>query len=106
MTSFGFLGLGNMGLEMANNLAKYAKEHNHPQISVWNRTASKCEKLSDVNVCPKPEQVVARSDIVFTCFINDQAVEEIYGQMLGHGRKGVIFVDHSTILPSTAGELH
>ena len=45
MDNIGFIGLGNMGLGMANNILK-----NKNELNVFTRTKSKIEKLIDGNI--------------------------------------------------------
>ncbi len=64
-----FLGLGQMGRAMAQNLAaaKFA-------VTVWNRTARRAEELTDVMVATTPVEAVAGADIVVSMLADDAAV--------------------------------
>jgi 3-hydroxyisobutyrate dehydrogenase-like beta-hydroxyacid dehydrogenase len=111
----GFVGLGNMGTQMANNLGRYAASQSPPlpPLTIWNRSPEKYAAVSTDN--PKahfvqgkdagPEEVVKRSDVVFTCLLNDAVADEVYSRMIAAvGNSRCIFVDHSSLNPKTAGE--
>ncbi|CAI0419547.1 unnamed protein product [Linum tenue] len=61
-TSVGFLGLGIMGSPMAQNLLKAGCD-----VTVWNRTKSKCDPLISLGAKykPSPEEVAAECDVTF-----------------------------------------
>lgn len=98
----GFIGLGTMGLPMAQNLLKSGYE-----LIVYNRTTEKMKSLQEKGaaIADSPKEVASRSEIVFTMLTADAAVEEV---ILGedgiiHGAKpGLIVVDSSTISPATS----
>ena len=66
-----FLGLGNMGLPMANNL--HSAGH---ALTVWNRTLSKCDGLlaDGARVAANVAEAVRGADIVLTMMADDDAV--------------------------------
>ena len=107
--SVGFVGLGNMGSQMARNLATYAKAHGMPRVRIWNRTRSKIEYLAQEAHCEivsSLEEVADSCDIVHTCLANDEVALSVYRQFFrAHGAAGTIFVDHSTLYPTTAATL-
>lgn len=98
----GFIGLGTMGLPMANNLLKKGYE-----LIVYNRTKEKMQSLVDKGAmtAASPKEAAEKSEIVFTIVTADQAVEEV---MLGKdgiiagAHPGLIVVDSSTISPATS----
>ncbi|OAA60030.1 3-hydroxyacid dehydrogenase/reductase [Cordyceps fumosorosea ARSEF 2679] len=70
----GFLGLGSMGTPMALNLAQ------HFPITVWNRTASKCDPFRSIPgaaVADSPAAVARQSDVVFAMLYDDSACRTI-----------------------------
>ncbi|HUS07474.1 MAG TPA: NAD(P)-dependent oxidoreductase [Bryobacteraceae bacterium] len=93
----GFIGLGIMGAPMAANILKAGF-----RLSVYNRTASKCESLAKAgaSVGASPADVARRSDIVFTILSDTPDVEEV---LFGSGgvnsgiQPGAMVVDMSTI---------
>src|SRR6059058_5901535 len=97
-----YLGLGTMGCGMATNLLKAGYE-----LTVWNRSAEKCEPFSrkGARVADTPRDAVRDVDLVMYCLSNDQAVEEVvFGAkgILSGIKEGQIAIDMSTVLPATS----
>ncbi len=92
----GFLGLGTMGVPLANNLRKagYA-------ITVWNRTPAKAEPLvkKGARLARSPLECATNQDVVFTCVSDEVALEAVLegpqGVLAGLAA-GDILVDAST----------
>jgi 3-hydroxyisobutyrate dehydrogenase-like beta-hydroxyacid dehydrogenase len=98
----GFIGLGTMGLPMANNLLK-----NGYELIIYNRTEEKMSFLREqgATVAHSPRDVAQKSEVVFTMLTADAAVEEvILGEngVLEGAEPGLIVVDSSTISPATS----
>lgn len=69
----GFIGLGQMGSGMAENLLKAKHE-----VSIYNRTAGKTENLVRLGAkAPGEISTVSMSDAVITMLANDAAVENV-----------------------------
>ncbi|KAF9435815.1 hypothetical protein BGZ76_005469 [Entomortierella beljakovae] len=105
----GWIGLGEMGYNMANNLQRYLATL-HLNMIVWNRDPAKSAKMHHhgARVAKSIEDLVAQSNIIFTSLANDDAVEEIYGQLIdlaGQVKHSIIFVETSTIYPTLATKL-
>ena len=66
----GLIGLGNMGLPMAENMIKAGHE-----LVIYNRTASKAESLvkKGAKVVETPAQAAQEANLVFTILSNDEA---------------------------------
>ncbi|KAG5498528.1 hypothetical protein JKF63_02814 [Porcisia hertigi] len=101
----GYIGLGLMGKPMAANIVKAGFS-----VSVWNRTASKCDDLVKAGAvaCATPAEVAAASDVVFTNLSDSSDVMEVVFGTDGVAagiHEGAIFVDNSTIKPSAAQEI-
>ena len=109
-TQVGFIGLGQMGIFMAANLAKYLTQCDLPCLHVWNRSVEKSQALSrlvDVAIVASPQDMVQQCDIVFTSLAHDQAVLDVYQQIyqgLNKDRK-VYLVETSTVSPGTIQSL-
>ncbi|AEI68219.1 3-hydroxyisobutyrate dehydrogenase family protein [Corallococcus macrosporus] len=74
----GFIGLGNMGLHMAANLAAAGHE-----LTVWNRTGSKAAPLKEkgARVARTPAEAARSAEVVFTMLADDAAVTSaVFGQ--------------------------
>ncbi|KAF9436061.1 hypothetical protein BGZ76_004909 [Entomortierella beljakovae] len=102
----GWIGLGEMGLEMANNLQKYLAS-NSSQLTVWNRSVEKTVSVKELgaHVANSIEDLVSKSNVIFTSLSNDAAVENVYGQLFelaSKSKEPLIFVETSTIHPTTA----
>ncbi|XP_076881152.1 glyoxylate/succinic semialdehyde reductase 2, chloroplastic-like isoform X1 [Bidens hawaiensis] len=69
-TRVGFLGLGIMGSPMAQNLIKAGCD-----VTVWNRTKSKCDPLIDIGAKykPSPAEVAASCDVTFAMLADPES---------------------------------
>ncbi|TRY70634.1 hypothetical protein TCAL_17284 [Tigriopus californicus] len=72
--NFGFLGLGIMGSGMVKNLLNSG--HN---VTVWNRTAEKITEFVRIGAkqALTPGDVIAESDIAFSCVADPQAAKDM-----------------------------
>ena len=101
----GFIGLGNMGLPMANNLIDAGY-----QLKVYNRTAKKAQPLINkgAELADTPLDAITPGGIVITMLPNDKVVE---GVVLGEDGilrkldKEGIHLSMSTLSPATAKKL-
>jgi 3-hydroxyisobutyrate dehydrogenase-like beta-hydroxyacid dehydrogenase len=97
-----YLGLGTMGIGMASNILKAGY-----QVTVWDRTAEKCEPFArkGARVAKTPADAVRDTDLVMYSLSNDDAVEKVvFGEdgILSAITAGHIAVDMSTVLPATS----
>ena len=104
--NIGFIGLGNMGLPIARNLAKAGY-----RVRVYNRTPSRAEPLlemDNVAVVHSPSEAAEPGGIVFTMLIDDEAVEHLTvggdGLAAQLGPEG-LHISMSTIAPATSTRL-
>ncbi|HMH33546.1 MAG TPA: NAD(P)-dependent oxidoreductase [Puia sp.] len=98
----GFVGLGNLGAPIAENLLQSGHE-----LYVYNRTPSKSIPLKEKGaiVCDGVASLARQVDLVFTMVSDDAALKNIVqgkDGLLENGRPGQIHVSMSTILPVTA----
>lgn len=97
----GFIGLGNMGHPMAKNLEKSGFH-----LSVYNRSIEKAEDFKvQSKVAADVKELVQNSDIIFTMLTNDEAVKDVYRQILELNISEKLFIDMSTISPEVSGKL-
>ncbi|GKV09966.1 hypothetical protein SLEP1_g21396 [Rubroshorea leprosula] len=70
----GFLGLGIMGSPMAQNLIKAGCD-----VTVWNRTKSKCDALINLGAKykPSPEEVAASCDVTFAMLADPESAIDV-----------------------------
>ncbi|KAJ4838445.1 Glyoxylate/succinic semialdehyde reductase 2, chloroplastic [Turnera subulata] len=96
-TRVGFLGLGIMGSPMAINLINAGCD-----VTVWNRTKSKCDPLTSLGAKykPSPEEVAASCDVTFAMLADPESAVEVacgkHGAASGMG-PGKGYVDVSTV---------
>lgn len=96
----GMIGLGAMGLGMANNLAQagFLK-------AVYNRTPAKATRLAkeyQLIAYDSPEALAAKLDVIFICVTADNDVLGIIHAIVKTIRPGSIVVDMSTVSSATA----
>lgn len=97
----GFIGLGNIGIIIANNIArKYS-------LNIWNRTSKKTQYIS---LKSKPydniNDFIKNSQLIFTCVTDHVAMNEILGSIDTKLLRNKTIIDLSTIKPSKSVELH
>lgn len=91
----GFIGLGDMGLAMADNLRRGGHE-----LAVYNRTRRRADALSAVRVAASPREAADGAEVLITMLADDAAVEQV---LLGddgavHGlARGAVHASMSTI---------
>lgn len=101
----GFIGLGNMGFPIAENLLRAG----YP-LKIFNRTASKASGLvaAGAQSVSSAAEVATRGGVVVTMLADDQAIEEISAGgdsfITRLGAEG-IHISMSTISPATARRL-
>jgi len=101
----GFIGLGNLGIPIAENILQKNR-----RLFVYNRTASKAQPLvgKGATMCNSIKELSQKCDIVFSVVSDDAALNDIT-----KGNNGIaqnlkqhgIHISVSTILPATAREL-
>lgn len=102
---------GNMGTHMVANLSKYLHEQGCPALTVFTRTTSKLPPVSDsIAHASSLFELAKKCDIIITSLASDEVVKKVYGEMFEGARekvekegRGTIFVESSTIYPTTAG---
>src|SRR3954468_2167234 len=102
LPQIGWVGLGNMGNAIVQNLLK-----NGCSVNVYNRTKEKESDAVRSGALSQEslQQLVHNSAIIFTMVSDDEAVKEVYaGQegLLSHSPSGKVFVDMSTVSPETS----
>lgn len=101
----GYIGLGLMGKPMAQNLLRAGY-----QVVVHNRSREVVRQLTaeGAQEAFSPREVASQVDIVFTNLPDSPDVElVVLGKdgIIEAARKGLIYVDHSTIKPSLARKI-
>ncbi len=101
----GFIGLGLMGKPMALNLLKAGYS-----LVVHNRSRDVVAALVNEGAeqAQSPREVASRVEIIFTNLPDSPDVEKVaLGEngILEGAKKGLVYIDHSTIKPSLAREI-
>jgi 3-hydroxyisobutyrate dehydrogenase-like beta-hydroxyacid dehydrogenase len=101
----GFIGLGNMGTPMAQNLIKAGY-----QLQVYNRTISKADELDQAAIikCKTPAEAAAGVQFVVSMLSEDEILKEATSGkdgLLQTLPKGGVHISMSTISPETSEEL-
>jgi 3-hydroxyisobutyrate dehydrogenase len=103
MATIAFVGLGNMGLPMALNLAKAGHELRGFEIVPAAIEAAETAGIKIVQACREALQSV---DIVITMLPNGRLVLGVYEDMLKIAAPGTLFIDSSTIDVTSARAAH
>lgn len=103
MKQIGFVGLGVMGKPMAMHL----RNAGWP-VMVWNRTPGKTDALLQcgARVAPSLKDLGAACDVVITCVGGTDDVKGCLAELTQTAKPGTLFIDHSTIAPEGAKQIH
>jgi len=97
MAAIGFIGVGNMGGPMAQNLLKAG--HSVAVFDLSAEATRRCE-AAGATVAKSVAAAAADADVVVTMLPAGKHVREVYmgpGGILATARKGTLFIDSSTI---------
>ncbi|KAG2415204.1 hypothetical protein HFD88_006395 [Aspergillus terreus] len=110
MSRIGWYGLGSMGLAMATNLQKHLASRSGSALQnliYSNRTMARGDALKQLGATPESsfQNLVAQCGIIFTMVSNDKVLTSLIDAALasGHALHDKIFVDCSTVHPTTVG---
>lgn len=103
--NIGWIGLGKMGIPMAQNLINEGYK-----LNVYNKTKGKAAIWQDKGVreIETPALLLAESDIVILMVSDDTAIHEIFtskGGLLNSNTTGKIIVNMSTVSPAISKEM-
>src|SRR5436853_7505478 len=105
MARIGFIGLGNMGLPMAQNLIKAG--HQVEGVDVTQAATDKL-KVAGGAVAETAKIAAARADVVITMLPAGQHVRDVYlgpGGIIENANVGTLLIDCSTIDVETARDV-
>src|SRR5690554_1100237 len=98
----GYIGMGEIGAPMARRIldAGYS-------LVVWNRTREKAQAIAEAGaeIANSPADLAERTDIIFTCLGNEQALETILfgANSVAKGKvRATLLVDNATCSPAFA----
>lgn len=103
-TTIGWIGLGNMGIPMAQRLIKAG----YP-VTVYNRNRVKESPLKTAGAATAdtPAALIAKTDIVFLMVTDDKATRDLFtggNGLLGTRASGKLIVNMSTVSPAISRE--
>lgn len=98
----GWIGLGNMGIPMVQNLLKAGYD-----VTVYNRSKDKEVSLLALGAssATSPEKLIKKCDVLITMLSNDAAVKEIFEKedgLLAASSTGKTIINMSTVAPDTS----
>lgn len=104
--NIGFIGLGNMGSGMADNIIKAGHT-----LTVYARRPEVAKPLIEQGavLVETPKEVAAASEIIFTCVSTPKDVEAVaLGQngIIEGIKPGSVYIDFSTVKPELARKLY
>lgn len=92
---------------MTSNLV--AKANLLRPLILYNRNKQRAEehsaRIGHSTVAPSLEEAVLRSDIIWTCLQDQEAVFEVFERILKLDIGGKLFVECSTVLPDATSQL-
>ena len=101
MKKIGFIGIGLMGLPMAQNILKAGYN-----LKAFNRSINKTEPLKELGaeIASTINDVVRDSDIVITMLTDDTAIDDVMSSsnFLDNLKSGSTVIDMSSVKPTTA----
>lgn len=103
-SSVGFIGIGQMGKRMVNNLVRKGQKN----IKVYDTIPSALVGLEGVTPCKSAQEAAKDSEIVITMLPTGNIVKETLladNGILKGISKNALFIDSSTIEPKMAQEL-
>ena len=78
-------------------------------IILYNRTRDRadehCTQIGNSVVVESPEEAISKSDIIWSCLQDQEALNEVFGEVDGNDLQGKLFVDCSTVLPNVTEKL-
>jgi 3-hydroxyisobutyrate dehydrogenase len=104
-TKIGWIGLGNMGVPMSQQLIKAGYK-----VAVYNRSKAKEEalKLMGATAADSPALLIQQVDVIIMMVSDDQATREIFTAddgLLGAKTSGKIIINMSTVSPGISREM-
>ena len=103
MGTIGFIGLGNMGLPMAKNLA--AAGHS---LQVFDTVPAQLDKAADVGMktCPTAALAAKDAEFVITMLPNGEIVLSVFEHITQAAKTGATIIDCSTVDVSSSKKAH
>lgn len=105
ISKIGFIGLGKMGIPMAQNLINAGYK-----LTVYNRSVAKAETLitQGAILVQSPAYVLQQSELVIVMVADDNAIKDLFtgdNGLLSIKSAGKIIINMSTVSPSISREM-
>ncbi|MCO6187629.1 3-hydroxyisobutyrate dehydrogenase [Rhizobium sp. L1K21] len=103
MSRIAFIGLGNMGLPMATNLAKAG--HN---VTVFDTVAAAMDKAASdgMKTAQSASAAVSEANIIMTMLPNGPIILKVLEEVIPAAKAGAVIIDSSTIDVASARKAH
>ena len=103
-TTIGWIGLGNMGIPMAQRLI----DASYP-VTVYNRNRAReaALKAAGAKSVDHPADLIAKTDVIFIMVSDDQAIRDLFqgdNGLLGAPTSGKLIINMSTVSPAVSRE--
>ena len=103
-TTIGWIGLGNMGIPMAQRLI----DAGYP-VTVYNRNRAReaALKAAGAKSVDHPAALIAKTDVIFIMVSDDQAIRDLFqgdNGLLGAPTSGKLIINMSTVSPAVSRE--
>jgi len=104
-TKIGWIGLGNMGIPMAEQLIKADYS-----VTVYNRSKEKEAALTEMgaSVANTPKDLIANADVVIVMVSDDAAIDQIFkgeNGLFNANISGRVIINMSTVSPAISKEM-
>ena len=106
MAKVGWIGLGNMGVPMSENLIKAGHE-----VTVWNRTKAKADSVlaAGAKWAGSPKEIAEKTDFIFTMIADGPVLQAVVlgenGIAAGLSADKVV-IDMSTVAPAESARVN
>ncbi|MBR0599229.1 NAD(P)-dependent oxidoreductase [Sinanaerobacter chloroacetimidivorans] len=106
MAKVGWIGLGNMGVPMSQNLIKAGHD-----VTVWNRTKAKAESViaAGAQWADSPKEIASKCDFIFTMVSDGPTLQAVTlgenGVVAGLSPKKIV-IDMSTVSPAESAKVN
>ena len=103
MSKIGFIGLGNMGLPMAKNLAGAGHD-----CQVFDTVPAALDKASEAGMktCLTAAQAAQDADLIITMLPNGEIMLKVFEQIVPAAKKGATLIDCSTVDVASSKKTH
>lgn len=105
MTNIAYLGLGNMGAEIATHLST----SRDTTLTVWNRSQDKYDGLRahmPNATFAKALDELSNAEVIFLSLLNDQVSSDMVGNLTKIVGQGTIIIDQSSVNPKTSSAFY